>query len=966
MALALKEKGNALLAANDIEGAAACYREGLALRTQAQERTPFHLNLALCQAKQNKHAEAVESCTKALECEPGNVKALYRRAKSRLALAQLDGAAMDARTLLQINPKSAAGKELMEELSKAVKGVETGPRKMLGDACAPGADRTLLRQLIGLVHEDEARGAELSGRGGAKLLLDCALERDALAFVLLTRLASIPGFSSQQVAAALLADAATVQRVIDRVFDASIEDGHAAAGLSLLVRAQNAMDKAAAKAKTELAAVDPAPFIRALGSERVKLRETAIEACTTLFGSTEARALAFLQADGVEALHRVARDEPQLASVVLGKVLPRALGTTKAHDDVVFGHVERLCAEALDTKRAGSSDPEDMRAVRAGLSCLLAVLNASNELGLELVNKRPEHRQALVDAALHAPDATAVLAAEIFAQMASSEQGRAALHDAVLLGALHKLLSHSHTSIRSSASVALTKLEAVAFDGTSEQGMLVLGSVGGLLREGASQEEVRKGVEAVSFVVADTDVKTMLCTGDGKRILHDLCRTARALKPAAEAEEAKKAKKPTTSTAAAPAAANLASTPLEEMTGETAYALAFILSNLTMDEDDKKREKLREMEVTQEQWEKFEEMTKQKSRPGNSRKDSPEEVALRVDAVVEAGGVPALRSLLLHRGSPRIAACAAKTLANMAREQRLRGQMISQGAVGCLLRAHKLCGEGDKPDKTGTKDAAAALARLLITTDPRLLPNNHAMDAIGPLLEQVKANDEDVIEFESLMALTNIAVLGDEARRKIAQSKSGISTIEFAQFSETLPVRRAATELLSNLVPDDEFVNYLAMGDKVRLWLLLAEDWETDMATARAAAGCLASLAADPRTAAAMRRYGATDRLAAMCLPELCPHGAISHRAVVALVNLSECPWLGDDEAARLAAMVAPGAKAVSPSDAPKPWTAEPGPWSLREGEMLRATLAKVAAVKIMSTEYVPAQNVAVEWINRA
>ena len=137
----------------------------------------------------------------------------------------------------------------------------------------------------------------------------------------------------------------------------------------------------------------------------------------------------------------------------------------------------------------------------------------------------------------------------------------------------------------------------------------------------------------------------------------------------------------------------------EQMSNETAYALTFILSNLTMDEDDKKREKLREMEVTQEQWEKFEEMTKQKSRPGNSRKDSPEEVAARVDAVVNAGGVPALRNLLLNRGSSRIGAAAAKTLANMAREQRLRGTMISQGAISALLKAHKLCSEDDKPDK---------------------------------------------------------------------------------------------------------------------------------------------------------------------------------------------------------------------------------------------------------------------------
>jgi len=154
--------------------------------------------------------------------------------------------------------------------------------------------------------------------------------------------------------------------------------------------------------------------------------------------------------------------------------------------------------------------------------------------------------------------------------------------------------------------------------------MLVLGSVGGLLREGATQDEIKRGVEAVSFVIADTDVKMMLCTGDGTRILQDLCRTARAVKPLNEAKEAAEKKK----RAAEKSADKKADDKKEElMSNETAYALAFVLSNLTMDEDDKKREKLREMEVSQEQWEKFEEMTKQKSRPGNSRKDSPEEVS---------------------------------------------------------------------------------------------------------------------------------------------------------------------------------------------------------------------------------------------------------------------------------------------------------------------------------------------------
>jgi len=190
---------------------------------------------------------------------------------------------VDAKTMLQISPKNAAGAELMLELSKLVKEMETGARKLVSDACAPGADRALLRQIIGLVHDDEARGPEVAGRGGAQLLLDCALNRDALAFVVLSRLAGIQGNSAQQVVALINDDVRA--KVVAKIFEDKVEDGHAAAALAMLMRCQIQLDKFAEKSKQALPLVDPAPYVRALASNRIKLRETAIESCATIFGS---------------------------------------------------------------------------------------------------------------------------------------------------------------------------------------------------------------------------------------------------------------------------------------------------------------------------------------------------------------------------------------------------------------------------------------------------------------------------------------------------------------------------------------------------------------------------------------------------------------------------------------------------------------------------------------------------------
>lgn len=63
--------------------------------------------------------------------------------------------------------------------------------------------------------------------------------------------------------------------------------------------------------------------------------------------------------------------------------------------------------------------------------------------------------------------------------------------------------------------------------------------------------------------------------------------------------------------------------------------------------------------------------------------------------------------------------------------------------------------------------------------------------------------------------------------------------LEYLQFSENLQVRRAATEGISNLVPNDAAVAMIAK-DRLKLWLLLAEAHEESFDVARAALSGLA------------------------------------------------------------------------------------------------------------------------------
>ncbi|OUM56689.1 hypothetical protein PIROE2DRAFT_33933, partial [Piromyces sp. E2] len=68
-------------------------------------------NMALCQMKIGKFERAVQSCTKVLEIEDFNDKALYRRGKSYLALQKFDLAEKDLKKASNINSSDVGIKE---------------------------------------------------------------------------------------------------------------------------------------------------------------------------------------------------------------------------------------------------------------------------------------------------------------------------------------------------------------------------------------------------------------------------------------------------------------------------------------------------------------------------------------------------------------------------------------------------------------------------------------------------------------------------------------------------------------------------------------------------------------------------------------------------------------------------------------------------------------------------------------
>jgi hypothetical protein len=117
------------------------------------------------------------------------------------------------------------------------------------------------------------------------------------------------------------------------------------------------------------------------------------------------------------------------------------------------------------------------------------------------------------------------------------------------------------------------------------------------------------------------------------------------------------------------------------------------------------------------------------------------------------------------------------------------------------------------------------------------------------LIKLVKDNDAlDIMHFEALLSLTNLAGYGDETKNRIVAQK-GIPIIGYAMFSDHEMVRQAATEALCNMVGHPDMMEYLQKEENLKVWVVFASDYEENFACARAAIGGLAMAVPDPKVA---------------------------------------------------------------------------------------------------------------------
>lgn len=126
-----KEKGTVLFQLGNIEFAFRRFSKALKYLVccHPQDCIPEHLletycklkcqcysNLAACQMKLNMFSEVVQNCSKAIEIEPKNVKALYRRGQAYLFFNDTDSARSDLEMVASLEPQNKAVLQLLGQL----------------------------------------------------------------------------------------------------------------------------------------------------------------------------------------------------------------------------------------------------------------------------------------------------------------------------------------------------------------------------------------------------------------------------------------------------------------------------------------------------------------------------------------------------------------------------------------------------------------------------------------------------------------------------------------------------------------------------------------------------------------------------------------------------------------------------------------------------------------------------------
>lgn len=209
-----------------------------------------------------------------------------------------------------------------------------------------------------------------------------------------------------------------------------------------------------------------------------------------------------------------------------------------------------------------------------------------------------------------------------------------------------------------------------------------------------------------------------------------------------------------------------------------------------------------------------------------------------------------------------------------------RGEVAKLGGIKALL---ELAHSGSPK---GKRLAAQALARIGISINPEVsFKEQRCLESIRPFLGLLHPDCSALENFESMMALCNMAGINEKVRKKILDT-GGIQLIENYLFEEHQMLRRASAQCFTNLMMSHKVIGiFEGENDKLKLLFLLCEEEDEDTALAATGAIAIAVSNSDKCCKKLMTFNNWEESLKALLAH---PNNAMQHRALVIAHSLIE------------------------------------------------------------------------------
>ena len=857
-----KEKGNEEFNKGNWSEASSCYTNALKLTTEDNtDKAVYHKNRAATYLKQGEYKKAIKDCDEALKICPNDPKALFRRCQALEALERFEEAYRDARYIISVDPGNKAVQpvlarlhEIVQERHRESSRVSAKVSQMMDIAFDMTRDneqrQTAMNNLLVLARE--RAGAELMFKEGVvkKITKTLKLEKNEEIVTIGIRIMAELCTDNTSRTESILKDIGVpwCLEMIDSKNSERVNAGQYY--LQTILNAYSGMDnKPDTKPNKELCdkykkEIDTilSCLLYSVTSRTISglCRDAIIELIIrNIHYTTLNWAERLVELRGLQRLMEVASELEEYKYESAMDITPSTRTVTsvclaRIYENMYYDAAKEKFRNAIDEfindKLLTPNTESTVRAVVAMTTLLLGPLDVGNTI----IAKQGILEMILVMASTDDVLQQKVACECIVAAASKKDKATAIINQGVNI--LKKLYKSKDDSIKVRALVGLCKLGSSGgtdatirpfADGATTK---LAEACRRFLIDPKKQKDMRRwAVEGLSYLTFDAEVKEKLIEdSEAIQAMIELARTGDQ---------------------------------------SAVYGVVTTLVNLCNAYD--KQEIIPEML----------ELAKFAKHhiPEEHELDDIDFVNKRLIALAKAGVTTALVSLSKTE-SQNSKELIARVFNAICSQQDVRGIIVQQGAAKALLPLAL-----DGTDK-GKMQASQALARLGITINPEVaFPGQRIMEVVRPFVNLLRPECSAFENFEALMALCNLAGVNDSVRKRILK-EGGFQKVEAYMYEDHDMLRRAATQVINNLMMCEDTIKYYeSENDRVKYLVILCEDEDID--TSMAAAGALAMLTSVSK-AACIKIFDSKDWLESLRFLLANPNSALQHRGVTIVSNM--------------------------------------------------------------------------------